>query len=378
MKAIGIIIATKSSPALGDLTLRRSTSSVPFGGAYRTIDFHISNMSNSGVKKIAIMSQANTKSLQDHLRSSKWWNIGRKQEGLHVLSPIMNDYSASFYRGSADAIFQNLEFLEKSYSEFVVIANGDCVCKIDFTDVVDQHIKSGADITIVTQKNKRNLDMRLLGNVVLNEDGRVLNLEEQPLEPISDTYFTGIYVMRRKFLIEYVKQLASEHRYSLRKDLIVRYKNKLHIQSYNLDNYWSSIHTTELYFKANMDFLNDQYRQAMFRQEPYIYTKPKDLPPAKYNFNATVKNSIIGRGSIIDGNVLNSVVFRDVRVGENSTIRNSIVMELTVIGNNVHLENVILDKECIVDNDVVFVGDPENVTVFKKGSHITVLDELKA
>ncbi len=378
MKAIGIIIATKSSPALGSLAANRATSSIPFAGAYRTIDFHISNMSNSGIKKIAIISQANTKSLHDHLRSSKWWNIGRKKEGLHVLSPVMGDSSASFYRGSADAVFKNLDFLEKSYEEFVVLANGDCVCKIDFNDVIKEHKKSGADITIVTQKNTRGLDMRLLGNVVIGEDNRVLELVEQPLEPISDTYFTGVYVMRRKLLIDFVKSLAQEHRYRLREDLLSRYVKHINIQSYNLDSYWSTIHTTELYFKSNMDFLNDEIRHDMFRQAPYIYTKPKDLPPAKYNFRSTVKNSIVGRGSIIDGNVLDSVIFRDVKIGVNSTVRNSIVMELTIIGDNVHLENCIIDKDCIVENDVVYIGDPNNIKVFEKGSRITIHDELKS
>ncbi len=219
--------------------------------------------------------------------------------------------------------------------------------------------------------------MRLLCNVVLNDDGRVIEIEEQPLEPISDTYFTGIYVIRRKLLIDFLKSLALDYRYRLCEDLLARYKNHLNIQSYNLENYWITVHNTELFFKANMDFLNDKIRHSMFREAPYIYTKPKDLPPAKYNFNATVKNSIVGRGSIIDGNVLDSVVFRDVKVGENSTVRNSIIMELATIGNNVHLENVILDKDCIVDNDVVYIGDPDNVKIFKKGSHITIHDESK-
>ncbi len=377
MRAVGIIIATKSSPALGDLTEDRATSSIPFAGAYRTIDFHISNLSNSGIKKIAIISQSNTKSLHDHLRSAKWWNIGRKKEGLHVLSPIMSDSSASFYRGSADAIYKNIDFLEKSYEEFAVLANGDCVCKIDFQDVIAQHASSKADITIVTQKNTRGLDMTLLGNVVLDDDGRVLELVEQPLEPYSDIYFTGIYVLRRKFLIEILKKMASDYRYKLREDLLARHVKQLHIQSYNLESYWCTIHTTDLYFKSNMDFLNDEIRHSMLREAPFIYTKPKDLPPVKYNFNSTVKNSIVGRGTIVDGNILDSVVFRDVKIGANSTIRNSIVMELCTIGDNVHLENVILDKNCIVENDVVYIGDPNNIKIFKKRSLITIHDEIK-
>ncbi len=378
MKAVGIIIATKSSPALGALTENRATASIPFAGAFRTIDFSISNMSNSGIKKIAIISQANTKSLHDHLRSSKWWKVGSKKEGLHVLSPVMSDSSASFYHGSADAIYKNLDFLEKSYEEYAVIANGECVYKVDFNDIIEKHISTGADITIATQKNTRDLDMRHLGNVVIDESGRVLELVEQPLEPISDTYFTGIYVIKRKLLIELIRNLANEYRYRLREDLLSRHAKHINIQSYDLTSYWSSIHTTDFFFKANMDFLKDDIRNAMFRQEPYIYTKPKDLPPAKYNFSATVKNSIVGRGSIIDGNVIDSVVFRDVKIGGSSTIRNSIVMEFAIIGNNVHLENVILDKGCIVDNDVVYIGDPENIKIFAKGSHITIHDELKS
>lgn len=374
MKAIGIIIATESSPSLGSLTANRSNSSVPVTSAFRTIDFSISNMSNSGIKKIGIISQSNTKSLFDHLRSSKWWNIGRKKGGLFVLSPSISNTSTNFYRGTADAIHQNIEFLTKSLEEFVVITNGDCIYKIDFNDAITAHANSDADITIVTQKNTRNYNMRELCNVVLDNNGRVTQLEEKPLEPISDTYFTGIYIIRRELLIKILIKMAEDHRYRMREDLLHRYRNTLKIQSFDLKSYWSSIHTTTMYFNANMDFLKDDVRKT-FREGSSIYTKSKDLPPVKYNFTANVKNCIIGRGSIIDGNVFNSIIFRNVKIGVNSTIKNCIIFEQTVIGDNVHLENVILDKNCLVDNDLFYIGNPNKIKVFEKGRHITSIED---
>lgn len=374
MKAIGIIVATESSPSLGSLTANRSNSSVPVACAFRTIDFSISNMSNSGIKKIGIISQSNTKSLYDHLRSSKWWNIGRKKEGLFVLSPNMSDASASFYRGTADAIYQNIDFLTKSYEEYVVLANGDCIYKIDYDDVIKAHINSKADMTVVTQRNTRGFDMCELGNVILNNEGRIIQFEDKPLEPISDIYFTGIYVLRRELLIKILLKMAEDHRYRMREDLLSRYRNTLFIKSYDLKEYWSSINTTTMYFNANMDFLKDDIRKT-FREGPSIYTKAKDLPPVKYNFNANVKNCIIGRGSIIDGNVFDSVIFRDVKVGSNSTIKNCIIFEQTVIGDNVHLENVILDKNCTVENDLFYIGNPNKIKVFEKGRNISMQED---
>lgn len=374
MRAVGIILAAKSSKALAPLTDHRSTSSVPIAGAFRALDFPISNMSNSGIKEIAILSQANTKSLYDHLRSGKWWDIGRKKEGLFVLSPVMNAEWNNSYKGSADAIYQNLDFLENCYDDYVVITTGDNISKIDYRDVIEHHKNSKADITIVTQKNTRGLNMRELGNVVMDTSGRVINFEEKPIDPISDVYFTGVYVLRRELLIELIKRLNSEHRYRLKEDLIIRYRNHLNIQCYDFKGYWNSINTVEAFFRTNMDFLDLDIRNRLFRDKPSIRTKARDLPPVKYNFNATVKNSIVGRGSIIDGAVVDSVVFRDVRVGANSTVKNCIVMDLVVIGENCHLENVIIDKNCCFDNGVVHVGELEKIHVYKKGVHITTQD----
>ncbi len=374
MKAVGIILATRSTRALGSLASHRAPASIPVAGSFRALDFPISSMSNSGIKKIGIITQSNTKSIYDHLRSGKWWNIGRKKEGLYVLSPAMTDHGTSFYRGTADAIYQNIDFLKKSYEDYVVLTNADCIYKIDFNDIIKHHASTGADVTIAVQKNTRGLDMRELGNVIVGKDGKLEAFEEEPIEPISDTYFAEIFVFSRKHLIELLERLNKENRFRLREDLLVRYRNHLNIQCYNLESYWSSTSTTDMFFKTNMDFLSDDVRTAMFREGSRIYTKPKDLPPVKYNFNATVKNSIVGRGSIVDGSILNSVVFRDVKVGAYSTVRNSVIMESTIIGNNVHLENVIVDKGCIIENDVVLIGDPKNIRVIEKGKRFSVQD----
>ncbi len=374
MKALGIILATRSSRALGPLTSHRSRSSIPVAGSFRALDFPISSMSNSGIKKIGIITQSNTKSIFDHLRSGKWWNIGRKKEGLFVLSPSMNDNGTNFYRGTADAMYQNLDFLKKSFEEYVVVTNADCIYKLDFNDMIAAHAKSGADVTIAVQKNTRGLDMRELGNVIHDADGRLVNFEDEPIQPISDVFFAEVYVFSRKHLIEILEKMNAENRFRLREDFLIRYRSHLNMQCYYIDSYWSSMTNIKAYYRTNMDFLNDEIRTKMFREGARIFTKPKDLPPVKYNFNATVKNSIVGRGSIIDGSVLNSVVFRDVKVGAYSTVRNSIVMESTIIGNNVHLENVIIDKGCIIENDVVLIGDPNNIRVIEKGRRFSVQD----
>ena len=367
MTAVGIILAGGNNDRLRELTEARATSAMPVGACYRAIDFTLSNMSNSGIGKVAVITQYNTRSLHDHLNSSKWWGFGSKHGGMFVFTPFLSRDSNSWFRGTADSIYQNISFLERSNEEYVVIASGDAVYKMDYQDIIDRHIEKNADITIVC-KDLAGMDVTSFGVVAIDEDGRVTEFEEKPIEAFSSVISLGIYVMRRELLIELLETIVPEGRYDFVRDIVVRYRKRLAIHGCLYDGYWASINNIQSYYNINMDFLREDVRNTLFAREPYIETKSKDEPPAKYNANSAVRNSLLGSGSIIDGIVENSVLFRRVVIHEKAHIRSSIIMEGCNIGNGCVVEYAVLDKDVTLSAGQVIRGDKNNPRIIRKNT----------
>ncbi|MCL2397433.1 MAG: glucose-1-phosphate adenylyltransferase subunit GlgD [Defluviitaleaceae bacterium] len=369
MKAVGIILAGGNNDKLRELTEARATSAMPVGSCYRAIDFSLSNMSNSGINKVAIITQYNSRSLHDHLNSSKWWGFGSKSGGMFVLAPFLSRDNNFWFRGTADSIYQNIAFLQRSNEPYCIITSGDGIYKMDYSDVIDFHIEKNADITIVC-KDMKGMDVVNFGVVDLDEDGRVTEFEEKPLEAFSSTISLGIYVIKRELLIELLETIVPEGRYNFVRDIVVRYRKRLNICGFMYDGYWASINSVESYYNINMDFLREDVRNAFFARGPYIETKAKDEPPAKYNANSQVKNCLIGSGSIVDGTVEDSVLFRRVRIGEKARIGNSIIMEGCDIGNGCVVEYAILDKDVTLSGGQIVRGEPGNLKIIKKNSFL--------
>ncbi|PXV91097.1 glucose-1-phosphate adenylyltransferase [Lachnotalea glycerini] len=344
MRAIGIILAGGNNNKMRELSNKRAIAAMPIAGCYRSIDFALSNMSNSHIQKVAVLTQYNAKSLNEHLSSSKWWDFGRKQGGLFVFTPTITIDNSWWFRGTADAIYQNLSFLKNSHEPYVVIASGDCIYKLDYNKVLEYHISKKADITVVCKDMPASEDVGRFGVLRMNEDARIEEFDEKPMVARSNTISTGIYVIRRRQLIELIERCAQEDRHDFVKDILIRYKNLKRIYGYKIKDYWSNISTVEAYFKTNMDFLKPEIRDYFFKQYPDIYSKVDDLPPAKYNPGADVKNSLISSGCIINGQVENSIVFKKVFVGNNCVIKNSIILNDVYLGDNIHIENCIVES----------------------------------
>jgi glucose-1-phosphate adenylyltransferase len=368
MKAVGIILAGGNNSRMGELTKTRAVSAIPVGSCFRSLDFSLSNLSNSGIGKVAVLAQYNARSLQDHLSSAKWWNLGRKYGGLFVFSPYLSDDNSFWFRGTADSIYQNITFLRRSQEEYVIITSGDAIYKANFSEVLRSHTRCHADVTIVYKEADPGTDLRDYGVLTLGADETVLDLEEKPLEPASNFFSLGIYVIKRTLLMDLLEDTISEGHYDLVKDIFIRYRRRLKIHGYRFDSYWKAIKSAKDYFDINMDFLRADIRRLFTQEPPYIETKPKDEPPAKYNANADVGDSLAGAGSIISGHVYHSVLFRRVFVGDGASVRNCVVMEGCRIGNNCVLENVILDKFVTLYDGVRLVGDPANPIIISKGT----------
>ena len=365
MRAFGIILAGGNSSKMRELSAKRAIAAMPVVGSYRSIDFALSNMSNSKIQNVAVFTQYNSRSLNEHLSSSKWWDFGRKQGGLYVFNPTITPKNSYWYKGTADALYQNMGFLRDSHEPYVVIASGDGIYKLDYNKVLEEHIKSNADITVVVKEiNPMEDDPTRYGVVVkMDEKNRFLDFEEKPLVATTNLVSIGVYVIRRRQLLELLETCAAEERMDFVKDIIVRYKSIKNVHAYKMDSYWRNISTVESYYRANMDFLNSDIMDYFFKQYPDFYSKVDDLPPAKYNYGCEVKNSLISSGCIINGRVENSVIFKKVFVGNNCVIKNSIVLNDVHIGDNCYIENCIIESRDTLRANTTHIGEDGNIKV---------------
>ena len=371
MRAIGIILAGGNNSRMRELSNKRAIAAEPIAGSYRAIDFALSNMSNSHVQKVAVLTQYNSRSLNEHMSSSKWWDFGRKQGGLFVFPAMLTPNNAWWYRGSADSMYQNISWIKESHEPYVIIASGDGIYKLDYGKVLEYHIAKRADITVVCAECLED-EVNRFGVVSMNEDGRIVELDEKPMVPKSNLVSTGIYIIRRRLLIELLEKCAEEDRWDFVNDVLIRYKDLKKIYGYKMHSYWSNISTVESYYRTNMDFLKPGIRDFFFRTEPLIRTKVGDYPPAKYNPGSEVRNSLIASGSIINGKVENSVLFRNVFVGNNCVIKNSIVLNDVYIGENTHIENCIVESRDTIRANEYHCGEEGIKIVIENNERYTL------
>ena len=372
MKAVGIILEGGNNSSMQEFSNKRAIAAMPIGGSFRSIDFALSNMSNSHVQTVAVLTQYSARSLNEHLSSSKWWDFGRKQGGLYVFNPTVTVDNSWWYRGTADAMYQNIDFLKRRHEPYVIICSGDCVYKMDFNKVLEYHVEKKADVTVVCKDMDYGEEVNRFGVIRMDEDARIVDFEEKPMVTDLQTVSTGIYVVRRRQLIEMLERSAVEGRYDFVTDILIRYKNMKRMYGYKMEEYWSNIATVESYFKTNMDFLKPEVRKYFFREEPTIYSKVDDLPPAKYNVGSEVKNSLISSGCIINSKVEDSVLFKKVFVGKNCVIKNSIILNDVYIGDNTHIENCIVESRGTLNANSYYHGE-DGIKIVSENNHRYVL-----
>ena len=374
MKAVGIVLAGGSNNRMGQLSKNRAVAAMPVAGSYRCIDFVLSNMSNSHIQKVAVLTQYNSRSLNEHLNSSKWWDFGRKQGGLFVLTPFITEESNSWYLGTADSIYQNLDFLRKCHEPYVIITSGDCIYKMDFDKILDYHIKKKADITVAVKDIEAETeDLHRFGVVRMAEDGRIVNFEEKPLVAQTNTVSIGVYVIRRRLLIELIQKAHEENRNDFVQDILVRYKDVKKIFGYKHEGYWENIATIDSYYHANMDFLKRDVRDYFFHDYPNVYSKIEDLPPAKFNPGSKIKNSLVSSGCIVNGEVQDSILFKKVYVGNNCVIKNSIILNDVYIGDNTVIENCIVESRDTIRANASYIGEDGKIQIVVEKSDRYIL-----
>lgn len=288
------------------------------------------------------------------------------------MPPTVTAENSNWYRGTADAIFQNISFLKNSHEPYVVIASGDCVYKLDFNKVLEYHIEKKADITVVCRDMEPGTNVERFGTVRMNEEYRIEEFEEKPIKAKTNTISCGIYVLRRRQLIEMIEKCAAEDWYDFVRDILIRYKDLKRIYGYKIKDYWRNIASVDDYYRTNMEFLKPEVRNYFFKQYPDIYSKVDDLPPAKYNPGAQVRNSLVSSGTIINGTVEDSVIFKETYIGNNCYIKNSIILNDVYIGDNTHIENCIIESHDTIRANSYYVGENEIKIVVERNDRYVI------
>lgn len=370
VETLAMILAGGEGKRLDVLSEKRAKPAVPFGGKYRIIDFCLSNCVNSDIYYVGVLTQYNPRSLHEHIKIGKAWDLDRIKGGVFILQPYISDERTNWYRGTADAIYQNLRFIRDVNPELVLILSGDHIYKMDYRKMIKFHLERKAEVTISAIEVPWEEASRF-GIMKIDEEGRVLSFEEKPRSPESNLASMGIYVFNRKTLEEEVKKEAMREgtSYDFGKDVIPRLINYNRVFAYRFEGYWKDVGTLAAFWEANMELLQSEPPLNLRDEDWPIYTPLEDRPPVKLGRSAVVENSIIGSGSIINGVVEHSVIFSGVYVAEGARVVDSIVMNDSRIGENSFLDRVIVDKQVTVENEVYIGREDESW----KGEHITVV-----
>lgn len=367
---LGLVFANMHDTTLGDMTKNRTMGSVMFGGRYRLIDFPLSNMVNSGISEVGVITKSNYQSLLDHLGSAREWDLARKKGGLYILPPFGN-VESTLYRGRIEALYGAMSFIKHSRAKYVVLSDCDVVTNIDYKPIVAAHIESGADITAVAHTGVYSSD-DIKTSTVFNVDADK-NVTSVLINPdISGTCTTSlnVFVMSMDFLIETVNDAMARGNVSFERNVLQEKCRELKIKVYEYDNYFSKLNSPESYFKSNMALLDPENARKLFVPKRSIYTKVSDNAPVKYDLDSKVSNSLIADGCIIEGEVENSVLFRGVKVGKGAKVKNCILMQGTVVGDNAELNYLITDKNVSICENHILTSSPQYPMYVGKGASV--------
>lgn len=355
MTVAGLIFSNKQDQGFPEMTRRRTTASIPFGCRYRLIDFPLSNMVNSDITTVGVVTHYNYRSLMDHIGAGKDWDLARRSGGIKLLPPYVTAYenhaAGKLYESRLEALMGSVNFINRCGADYIVLSDCDVIMNIDLSRVIEEHIRSEAYITLIAKKvNAKDLLFGQNADVLgISEDGRVTSISYTA--PTRGNYYvtTNVMVVSRADLQNIVSDSIA-HRYtSFSHDILTRQLKKKNIRAYLYEGFCASVTSLESYFNVSMKMLEDDVRSDLFgNRDRQIFTKVRNSAPTKYDSNAKISNSMIADGCTIEGEVENSIIFRGVHVGKGSVIKNCILLQDTYVGDNVDLNCVVADKNVIV------------------------------
>ena len=370
MNALGIIFSNMHDEALHEITAQRTMASIPFGGRYRLIDFALSNMHNSGVTNVGVITKSNYQSLMDHLGSGKEWDLSRKRGGLFIFPPFGRSRSG-FYKSRIEALSGIMAFIQKSKHDYVIMTDCNVICNMDWDIPLAYHIKKKADITVLYCRKGPNRGQSNDEVVyTVSPDGLVKDmLINQEIHGECNVGM-NMWIMGKNFLEHMIEEAVVHNLENMERDLIQRKIGEYKIFGWEYEGYIGKINSMSDLFDVNMDILKQEIRGELFYKYGHIYTKVRDEVPAKYGESALVSNSLIADGCVIEGEVENSILFRGVHIGKGTKVSNSIIMQGSKIGDNVLLNYIIADKDVHFKDNRMMMGYDLHPTYIGKGSMV--------
>ncbi len=350
---MAVILAGGEGERLSILSQERAKPAVPFGGKYRIIDFTLSNCTNSGINDVVVLTQYNPRSLNDHIGLGRPWDLDRNNGGVKLLQPyIARGRLAEWYRGTADAVLRNLNVVEHSHGDTVLVLAGDHIYKMDYQPFVAAHRRHRADVTIAVRRVPL-AEASRMGILALDDHDRVTEWQEKPKQPRSDLASMGVYVFSKKSL----RRWLSEDRVDFGANVVpAMLEAGARVYGYRYNGYWQDVGTIQSFWEANMALLDDDPELDLYDKDWIVHTRSEERAPAKVGPTAQVHRSLISHGCVIAGTVVNSVLSPGVRVEVGAVVRESIVMFDSVIRSGAVVDRAILDKEVVVGQGAI-VGD---------------------
>lgn len=364
-KIMSLVFASESEQKLNELTIHRTTASLPFCGRYRFIDFTLSNLVNSNITTIGIIARSNYLSLMDHIRMGRDWDLNRKNSGIAIFPPYVSNTSRSVYKGKIEALYSMIDYMDTNKEEYVIITNSNIAANIDYDEVFSKHIDSGADVTMLTYQSCPTGNTRVI--VETNDEDVVTKMIVKNTKSTEEQEIgLNIYLIKKDLLIKMVEDAYEQGFMEFERHLLLPNLDKLKIVAFKLEGYAAIIDDVNTYYQISMKMLDGNIRNDLFYRAGKIYTKTKDSVPTVYRDNAVVKNSLIADGCDINGVVENSILFRGVVVEQGAVVKNSIVMENGVIMRCANLSYTITDKNVrVTENRVISGYDTYPVVIVK-------------
>lgn len=362
-KCVAMLLAGGQGSRLYALTQKVAKPAIPYGGKNRFIDFPLSNCINSGIDTVGVLTQYQPMVLNEYIGNGQPWDLDKMHGGVHVLPPYQTAAGASWYEGTANAIYQNIAFIERYDPEYVIVLGGDHIYKMDYSKMLDYHIANNADSTIAVIDVPRSEASRF-GIMTCDEEGRIVDFTEKPKEPKSTLASMGIYVFSweklRKYLIE--NENANTGSKDFGKDIIpAMLANDERLFAYEFEGYWKDVGTLDSLWEANMDLLSPSVPLNLYDPNWKVYSRHNNMPPQYIGKNAHVENSMITEGSVVDGTVDFSIISSGVTIEEGASVKYSIVMPGTTIKKNAVVEYAIIGENCVVESDAMIGMNPESV-----------------
>ena len=368
--ALGVIFANSYDNLVPELVAERTMASIPFAGRYRMIDFTLSNMANSGVDNVSIIVRKNYHSLMDHLGSGREWDLTRKRGGLNIIPPFA-ERSIKLYSGRVDALASVLTWLSAQKERYVILSDSNIAMNFNFNKLLEAHIESGADVTMVYNRSEIPDGARNDNYTIrIDANGRVTELLSNDYRPGMQNLSMNLYIIERESLIQLVRDAAVRGLVYFERDILARNLSLLNVKAFEYTGYAARIADMKSYFDENMRLLQPGNVDKLFDPANPIYTKIRDDNPTRYLEGSKVKNCLVADGCVIEGTVENSVLFRGCTVKKGAVVRNSVLMQDTIVEENCSVEYVVTDKNvhittgkqlCGTDSFPVFVAKNHTV-----------------